>query len=364
MRSDSFFPPADGLGEAAWQAASRPGGYAWWYVDASDGEYALSAIFFAGSVFSPTYAKRVRGGGADSGLAHPAVNLAIYKLGKPGKPGKLGKPRQIAWVMNEHPAASLCREPAGLRIGASRLSRQADGEVQIELDEQTTRFFAVPGVRVRGRMILEAGGPAEVGPIRLSREGAAEQHHWQPLSIGCRARVELTLGQVPLRFEGRAYHDGNYGTGRLESTFSRWGWAHGGAEGVEKPAVVLYRTCFSDGGGRSVALRREGGRMSLQAAEETAGGPGFTDGPGDFLWMPVPASFQAHGQTCERLPGALLDTPFYARFPVRFPDAPKKDDSFGGPSQALTGFGEYLDLRRFRSRGIQFLLRYKTRRVE
>ena len=34
----------------------RPGGYAWWYFDAvsDDGTRALTAIFFIGSVFSPT----------------------------------------------------------------------------------------------------------------------------------------------------------------------------------------------------------------------------------------------------------------------------------------------------------------------
>ena len=347
-------PLAPHEGEAAWQAAASPSGYAWWYVDASDGKYALSAIFFAGSVFSPTYASRVRRGKGDTGLDHPAVNLAIYKI------APRGKARQICWVMNEHLPASLVREPGGVQVGQSRLSREPDGTLAIDMHERTTRFFAVPGVKVRGRILLQPVSPnGPVAPIRLSRDGAAERHHWQPLLIGGRARVELTIGGTPLTFEGSAYHDRNYGTGRLEGAFSRWCWAHGSAPAGD-PALVLYRTCFLDGGGRSVVLRRENGRVSVQAADLPPGEELFDESQlrgaevDDFRWMPVPARFQAQQQSCERLAGGLLDTPFYARFRVGFPS------TSGSP---LTGFGEYLDLDRFRSRGIQFLLRYKTRRV-
>ena len=45
-------------------APVRPGGYAWWYVDAfsDDGRFGLTLIAFVGSVFSPYYAWRGRRG--------------------------------------------------------------------------------------------------------------------------------------------------------------------------------------------------------------------------------------------------------------------------------------------------------------
>jgi len=46
----------------------KPGGYAWWYVDAlsADGRFGLSIIAFVGSVFSPYYALARRRGAAAS----------------------------------------------------------------------------------------------------------------------------------------------------------------------------------------------------------------------------------------------------------------------------------------------------------
>ncbi|HEY2743863.1 MAG TPA: carotenoid 1,2-hydratase, partial [Polyangia bacterium] len=62
----------------------RPGGYAWWYFDAvsDDGARALTAIFFIGSVFSPSWAARVRRGENPRAEEHLGVNLALYERGK------------------------------------------------------------------------------------------------------------------------------------------------------------------------------------------------------------------------------------------------------------------------------------------
>ena len=79
-------------------SAVRPGGYAWWYFDAvsDDGERALTAIFFIGSVFSPDYAARLRRGETARAEEHLGVNLALYERGK-----------KRAWVMSEHGAGAL-----------------------------------------------------------------------------------------------------------------------------------------------------------------------------------------------------------------------------------------------------------------
>jgi hypothetical protein len=54
-------------------------------------------------------------------------------------------------------------------------------------------------------------------------------------------------------------------------------------------------------------------------------------------------------------PGRVLEpSPFYARYLCEL-DAPDRP--------TCRGLGEHLDLERFAGRGIQFLLRFKTRRV-
>ncbi len=97
-------------------SAPPPGGYAWWYFDAisDDGDYALTAIFFVGSVFSPSYAERVRRGVAAPADDHLGVNLALYHRGK-----------QVAWVMSEYGASALGGlDAAGPHIAESRIVSQ------------------------------------------------------------------------------------------------------------------------------------------------------------------------------------------------------------------------------------------------
>ncbi len=59
--------------------AVTPGGYAWWYLDATsdDGRCGLTLIAFVGSVFSPFYAGARRRGRAEA-IDHCAINVALY----------------------------------------------------------------------------------------------------------------------------------------------------------------------------------------------------------------------------------------------------------------------------------------------
>ena len=63
-----------------------------------------------------------------------------------------------------------------------------------------------------------------------------------------------------------------------------------------------------------------------------------------------------NGRTLRCTPTRFLESaPFYARYAARLGEGPDTTRS--------TGVGEFLDLDRFADRGIQFLLRFKTRRV-
>lgn len=316
-------------------------------------------------MFSPYYAARLRRGDAVTGYDFPAVNLALYERPRPDR-----ALRQRAWVMSEHGPDTLETAPRALRIGQSRLTYLEDGGARIELDEDATRFFGRRGARLCGRIDVAPPGPVapplELGRIAAGRTGAPEVHQWQPIMTHGAAQVDLVFGQTRHRFAGTAYCDRNFGSGRLEDTFSRWCWAHGfaapggaGAHDGDGPAaLVLYDALARSGVRRRIAVRAEGGAAAPEifvTDDVTCAPAGEARPRDDFLWLRAPAGFHAGRYACRRVPGGgLEDTPFYARFAAEL----------GEPGRApLLGVGEYLDLDRFRGRALQHMLRYKTRRV-
>lgn len=348
----------------ALRSAAAVGGYAWWYVEVHDDErrFGLTLILFVGSVFSPSYAARLRRGERVTGLDVPAVNLAVYTR----REGAAWPSSPLAWVMSEHAASSLRTDETGVRLGQSALRYLPDGGLRIELDEHTTRFFGRAGSRLTGTLTL-AAPPSPCPALAIGEDSRGAAHVWQPLCPCSPAAVELDIGDQHVAFSGTAYCDRNYGAGRLEDAFSRWGWAHGFAVDASgaRAAVMLYDASRRDGTRRRIAIRfRESDRGSpITVTQSLEGAAADVDEGGGFFWLRVPRRFSAGGYTCERRPdGRLLDAPFYARFAAKIL-AVDPNPAPAIPEPVYEGVGEYLDLDRFRSRPIQHLLRYKTRRV-
>jgi len=321
-----------------------PGGYAWWYFDAQsdDGARALTAIFFVGSVFSPDYAARLRRGEPARAEEHVAVNLALYERGK-----------QVAWVMSEYgePALhSLGKD--GPAIADSRIERLPSGGLRVHVRERSAPFFwsrARLGGRIEGSFDFEPLA-RPLGPFELAASGGPI-HHWRvPMP---HARVRVAMSRPDFNFEGTGYHDINRGEGRLEAAFSRWSWArfHDGER-----TLVMY--AMREVSGREQALLVDS-RQSDALPDNASLLVTSTDGPlrkaGWGLSLPSWFELDRGGQPLRCEPTTLIEvSPFYARYIATLRQ---------GEQPIATGLGEYLDLDRFRSRGIQFLLRFKTRRM-
>ena len=320
----------------------RPGGYAWWYFDAlsDDGTRALSIIFFVGSVFSPDYAARLRRGEPARAEEHVAVNVALYDRG-----------RRVAWAMSEYDHRALAGDDENVRIADSSIERLPGGGVRLVLRERTAPFLltlAGLGGRLEGTVELTPHAPA-MEPIELAT--GKEAHLWQPRLPRARARVNFT--RPDFAFDGIGYHDFNRGDGRLERAFSSWSWAR--FHDAER-TTILYALHERERPARALVVDARDDRpasarvASLLPEGERRRAP----------WgLPLPRWFalESDGATLRCSAGRLYEAaPFYARYAATL-----SEQSRAGVRE-ITGVGEYLDLDRFASRGIQFLLRFRTRR--
>ena len=229
-------------GGLRFDAPVRPGGYAWWYVDAlsEDGREGLTLIAFIGSVFSPYYAWTGRRDPAD----HCALNVALY-----------GTHRR--WAMTERGRGALRQGDDALAIGPSALRWDGHALV-IDIDEVTA---PVPS-RIRGQVRLYPEAVVN-HPIVLDEAG---NHTWWPIAP-C-ARVEVDLDRPKARWSGTGYFDSNRGDAALEATFRRWDWCRAA---TPDGTAVLYdlETRSGDEAALAILFDPARGRRRLRPAAES-----------------------------------------------------------------------------------------------
>lgn len=300
-----------------------PSGYAWWYMDGiSDcGRHAVTAIAFVGSVFSPWYFRARAEGPADP-LQFAALNLSIRSPG-----GHL-------WVMNERAILPGDRSAAHLQLGPSSALMWEQGTLRWIFAESTKPFFQRMSPQVRGeiRLIPQAIHNA---PALLDSDGA---HHW--CAVAPLSRFELKLTEPAVCFSGSAYHDANWGSEGLERAFSGWHWSRAA---TRSGTAVLYDTKSLDGADRSIhrLFRPDGSYSELDAA-----------GPAPLSagrWAVARATRSEDGRAS--ILATLEDSPFYVRSLVQA----------RWQGEQVRAVHESLDLRRFRSSWVRFLLPFRSR---
>ena len=310
-----------------------PGGYAWWYIDAlsDDGQCALVAIIFIGSVFSPYYA-RARRRSATAGRPmppaeqHVAINLALYRPGRSGR-----------WTMTERGGSALKRTRDHIQIGPSHCRWDGD-MLELQVDEWAPPW-PLPG-RVQGRIRLFPLARGTPAPLPLD---AAGQHHWWPLAPI--SRIEVDLPQPGWHWRGSAYLDSNRGAEPIERGFAHWHWARAALD--RRHSAVVYDTTRRDGSQHALALR-----FDARGGCETFALPPTQDLPATGWRIGRQVRTDANAIEPARVLHTLQDAPFYARSLVQA----------RWLGQPVIGMHESLRLDRFESPLVQAMLPFRMPR--
>jgi carotenoid 1,2-hydratase len=219
-----FNPIAD-----AWHHVTAPGGYEWWYFDAEDraNDRQIVAIFLEGFVFHPGYLRKHFAYLRRPARRRPALPsefpCAYFVL---YEGGKIRAQFMTQYAPEQFVAA---RETTAVRIGPNTLSHGLDG-LSLQL-AGTPWVLTARGPQLLSDQTLAADlsfTPAHLHPpmerIFLSREMTGAEHHWVIANPICSVSGEINLNGEKIVFNGRGYHDHNYGTGPLGPGLKRWIW--------------------------------------------------------------------------------------------------------------------------------------------
>lgn len=281
-------------------------------------------IAFVGSVFSPYY----HWSGRRQPEHHVAFNVALYT------------PDGNVWAMTERGPSSLSRSAERLTIGRSSMEVH-DGKLLIRFDEMALPW---PGQRLWPKAF---SGAIEIAPDRISHDlfplDRAGHHCWSPRMPT--ASAVITSDALPGGgWQGRAYHDMNYGDRPIEQDFASWDWGRGSGDG-DDATVILYDAVMRTGERRRLALRTEG-----TTGLSTFPMPERQNLPGAF-WG-VKGGIACDPTQRPRLIRPLEDTPFYTRSLV--------DTVLAG--QSVTMVHETLDCRRLSNPLVRLMLPFRMPR--
>ncbi|MDZ4271894.1 MAG: hydroxyneurosporene dehydrogenase [Erythrobacter sp.] len=268
-------------------------------------------------MFSPYYKRSGRG----DPLAHCALNVALYGP-------------QARWAMTERGSGAVERDAGNLVIGPS--SVRWDGEaLTIDIHESDKRLFNPFQRKVTGRVRVF---PEALNRVAFALDGR-ENHIWHCLAP-C-ARIDVEMDSPAISWRGKAYLDHNRGAEPLETGFNTWHWSRAH---LRDGALVCYEGERGDGSLFASALRFD--RDAVPVPVEL---PPIAQLPRS-KWGVARRTRSDIGVAEVRR--TWEDTPFYARSELA--------SRFAG--EEVVTVQESLDMRRFSSPLVQFMLPYRMPR--
>ena len=231
--------------------------------------------------------------------------------------------------MTERGTRTTERSATSFVVGPSDIKIDDRG-MTINIRERTTPFFT--------KLI----GEVTLTPSTLTDHVVAldpdRSHFWRP--IAPLAHVDVRFDHPRIAWSGHAYHDMNWGSRPLESTFDSWFWSRAtSSEG----AHIIYDKTLIDGtrSGFAIDIDRHG-HVSDQAM------PPETELGTTFWRMKRPARLAS-------APSKVMlfeDSPFYSRSLVETQSG----------NELITGFHESLSLTRFKTPWMQIMLPFRMPR--
>ncbi|MEM1013271.1 MAG: hypothetical protein AAGI46_13760 [Planctomycetota bacterium] len=298
---------------------TAPGGYEWWYVDAEshDGRTHVVAILFDGYVFHPAYLRADARFRRQPTKVRPAIAAdfpcaycVVYRDGSIHRQFLTQvRPKDFEAATNRlHVRVGDCTlsgDGDQLRLAVSgtpwKLTAQGPKLIEDETLSVDLQLQVAAGLQPA---VGTSNEPSDRERIFLSRAMTGEHHGWIPAAPRC--AVEGTVAGEP--FQGRAYHDHNYGTGPLGPGLRRWVW---GRVFTDDRLVSFHLAEPADR-----ALPAE--RHAFEATDA-----GFSDVPADELaadWsrrsktgLPFPRTIRLGDRLQLSEPKVIDDSPFYLR---------------------------------------------------
>ncbi len=269
-------------------------------------------------MFSPYYAyARKKGRGNPENFC--SVNVALY--------GKSGH----HWAMTERGMRSAERSASRFIIGPSDVKID-EQRMTITIRERTTPFFS----RLVGEVTLTPTTLTD-HQVTLDPDGI---HHWRP--VAPIAHVDVRFDHPRLAWSGHAYHDMNWGSKPLETSFHSWFWSRATSS---QGAHIIYDKTLIDGtrSGFAIDIDESGAVTDRELPPEVELGKTF--------WrMPRPARLEHPAKRTT----LVEDSPFYTRSLV--------DTQIG--DERVVAFHESLSLARFSTTWMQTMLPFRMPRFD
>jgi len=253
---------------------------------------------------------------------HASLNVALYGP-------------QSRWTMTERGRRTVQQERDTLCIGPSSV-RWTGEALEIDIEERDKRLGIPWRRRVRGTVRVY---PEALNPVSYALDPEA-RHIWH--CFAPRSRIEVEMTQPAISWNGRAYIDSNRGSEALEDGFDVWHWSRAH---LNQGAVVCYEGRRRDGSHFASAIRFD--RLGLP---ESAPLPLAAPMP-NTLWQMERKTRADRGHAS--VIKTWEDAPFYARSTLA-------SRLYG---EQVVAVQESLDMRRFTSPIVQFMLPYRMPRT-
>ena len=204
----------------------KPGGFCWWYAEASDeAGNGIVLIWAFGLPFLPGHAEAIRHSQGTLPTDRPSLNVVVYRAGKPIF-YVLREVRDAGWDGKGEWWFDRTRMASVIENGKLALRVDLDVPVAGEWEPLTGSFI------LAGRLAQTAGHDLQLGP---------SPHAWTPQVGPSFAAATVRCGAFHWQLAGRGYHDRNASSLPLhELGIQTWLWARAALPGRDRIVYALW----------------------------------------------------------------------------------------------------------------------------